>query len=57
MKQPYPVNNAAEEIAILLVREIRKKDPRLNSGIDLVVYCSIFDEDNLESEMNNYFKS
>lgn len=45
MERPYPTDKGVEEILLAFVRRIREDEPRINSGIHLVDYTMICDED------------
>ena len=45
MGQPYPA--AIEDIMISVVARCREDEPRLNSGVNLIDYMSISDEDDV----------
>jgi hypothetical protein len=51
----YPTSSTAEAAMLCMVNAMRQKEPRINNGFDLVAYCSIWDDDDIEHEMNDHF--
>lgn len=54
MERPYP-SGFAEEMLLVMIAKLREQDPRINDGFDVCVLESIWDEDDIEPEMNKYF--
>lgn len=47
-----PLNDVFEKIMLSLVKRCRKDEPRLNSGIHLIDYCNMLDDD---AKMDDFY--
>lgn len=50
--QSYPLNKEDEEFWISLIQKCREDEPRINSGLHLLDFCNICDDDD---DMDSFY--